>query len=283
MSYVPLTWQDLVLAALLVLINGILSLALRLGLERMLVIAAARMVAQLALIGFVLKLLFEQTSVLWVVLAALVMAGVAGHEVWARQSNRARMWPTLALGTGTLLCVSVPTSIYVMGLVIGLSPWYSPRFFIPILGMILGNALTAVALALETLGESAKLERDAIEARLALGDGSYAAFEGPLRRALRTAMMPMINAMAVSGIVTLPGMMTGQILAGIDPSEAAKYQIVIMFAIAGATSLAALMAVLGGVWLLTDARQRLRNDRALPPLGSPGGEGRRPATGRRLP
>jgi putative ABC transport system permease protein len=213
------------------------------------------------LIGFVLKLLFAQTSYAWVILAVLVMAGVAGHEVWARQSSRADMWSTLALGTSTLLFVSVATSVYVLVLVIGLAPWYTPRFFIPILGMILGNALTGVALALETLTESAKLERAGIEARLALGASRYAAFGRPLSRTLRTAMMPTINAMAVSGIVSLPGMMTGQILGGIDPVEAARYQIAIMFAIAGATALAALIATLGGVWLLTDNRHRLRLDR----------------------
>jgi putative ABC transport system permease protein len=261
MSYIPLHWTDLVLAALLLLVNGLLSVAFRLGLERPLAIAAIRMVVQLGLIGFALKLLFVQTSILWVILAVLVMAGVAGHEVWMRQSSRVGLWPTIALGTGTLLFVSVATSAYVLTLVMGLAPWYTPRFFIPILGMILGSALTAVALAMETLAESAKLERAGIEARLAQGEGRYAAFERPLRRTLRTAMMPMINAMAVSGIVSLPGMMTGQILGGIDPAEAARYQIAVMFAIAGATGLSALMAALGGVWLLTDNRHRLRLDR----------------------
>lgn len=268
MSYIPLHWSDLALAGLLILINGLLSVALRLGLERTLAIAAVRMVVQLGLIGLVLKLLFAQTSPVWVALAVLVMTGVAGHEVWARQSSRVGVWSTLALGTGTLLFVSVTASAYVLTLVIGVAPWYTARFFIPILGMILGNALTGVALALETLTESAQLERAGIEARLALGDSRYAAFERPLRRALRTAMMPMINAMAVSGIVSLPGMMTGQILGGVDPAEAAKYQIAIMFAIAGATALAVLMASLGGVWLLTDDRHRLRLDR-LKPSGAP--------------
>ncbi len=264
MSYVPLHWPDLVLAALLLLVNGLLSVAFRLGLERTLAIAAVRMVVQLGLIGFVLKLLFVQTSVVWVMLAALVMAGVAGHEVWVRQSSRVGLWSTLALGTGTLLFVSVATSVYVLVLVMGLAPWWTPRFFIPILGMILGNALTGVALALETLTEGAKLERAGIEARLAQGEGRYAAFERPLRRTLRTAMMPMINAMAVSGIVSLPGMMTGQILSGVDPAEAAKYQVAIMFGIASATALSALIAALGGVWLLTDNRHRLRLDRIRP-------------------
>ena len=78
--------------------------------------------------------------------------------------------------------------------------------------------------------------------------------------------MPLINAMAVAGIVSLPGMMTGQILAGVDPVEAAKYQLAIMFLLAGATAMGALLAALAGVWLLTDSRHRLRLD-ALAPRG----------------
>lgn len=271
MSYIPLYWSDVALAALLVCINGVVSVYFRLGVARTLAVAVVRMLVQLALIGLALKLLFAQTSPQWVALAVLAMTGAAGHEIRARQSGRQGAWSMLSLGTGALLVVSLVASVYVMTFVIGLAPWYTPRVFIPIFGLILGNALTGVALALETLTESARLERVGIEARLALGEGRYVAFERPLRRALRTAMMPMMNAMAISGVVSLPGMMTGQILAGIDPVAAAKYQIAIMFAIAGATALAALAAALGGVRLLTDERHRLRLDRVRPSTAGPGG------------
>jgi putative ABC transport system permease protein len=188
----------------------------------------------------------------------LVMAGVAGHEIWARQSNKVHGWRTFGLGAGSVLFVGLLASMYVVAFLIGLEPWYTPRVFLPILGMIFGNALTGVALALETLTQGARTERKGIEARLALGASRYQALEVVLRRALKTALMPMINAMAVSGIVALPGMMTGQILSGVDPVEAAKYQIMIMFAIAGATALAVFAATFGGVRLLTDSRHRLR-------------------------
>ena len=104
-------------------------------------------------------------------------------------------------------------------------------------------------------------ERAQIEARLALGATRFVAFEDILRRSLRTGLMPILNAMAAAGVVSLPGMMTGQILAGIDPVEAAKYQVLIMFLIAGATSVAVLAGALASVWLLTDERHRLRLDR----------------------
>ena len=82
-----------------------------------------------------------------------------------------------------------------------------------------------------------------------------------VRRALKTAMMPVINSMAVAGVVTLPGMMTGQILAGADPGDAAKSQIMIMFVISGAAGIGALLTALGATRLLSDPRHRLRLDR----------------------
>ena len=96
---------------------------------------------------------------------------------------------------------------------------------------------------------------------LALGATRWEAARQPIRQAVRTGMIPTINAMMVVGIVSLPGMMTGQILAGVDPGEAAKYQIMIMFVLTGASALGAFAAAFGGVMLLTDARHRLRLDR----------------------
>ena len=95
---------------------------------------------------------------------------------------------------------------------------------------------------LDALSETARRERGAIEARLALGARRFEALGGRCARALRTGMMPMLNSMATTGIVALPGMMTGQIIAGADPVGAAKYQVLIMFLIAGATALGSLPA-----------------------------------------
>ena len=160
-----------------------------------------------------------------------------------------------------LLLVGGVATIYAVAVVIGPEPWHAPRYVLPILGMVLGNVLTSVSLALQTLTEGVEQERAAIDARLALGATRFAAFGSVLRRSLRTATTPLLNTMAVTGVVTLPGMMAGQILAGADPAEAAKYQIMIMFILAGASGLGALSAALGSVLLLTDARHRLRPDR----------------------
>jgi putative ABC transport system permease protein len=263
MSTIELSGLDLVLAALLLVINGAISLAFGLRLETRLAIAAVRMAVQLAAVGFVLKFVFAQTSPLWTLLVALVMVTVAGYELVQSQERRFAGWWTYGLGNATLLLVGGLATLYAVAVVIGPQPWYAPRYVLPILGMVLGNTLTSVSLALQTLTEGAERERTAIEARIALGATRFEAFAAVSRRAIRTAMTPLLNTMSVAGIVALPGMMTGQILAGADPAEAAKYQIMIMFVLSGVSGLGALAAAFGGVLLLTDARHRLRLDRLM--------------------
>ncbi len=264
MSYVPLSMLDLAGAATLILINGVLSLVFRLGMERTLLVAALRMCVQLGTIGFVLKFIFVQTSPVWTAGIGLVMILAAGREVAARQETRFRGLWTYGLGTASLLFAGTVATIFGVGALIGPQPWYAPRYIIPVLGMVLGNTMTAIALGLDTLTDAARRDRAAIEGRIALGATRFEALQDVLRRALRTGMMPIINAMAASGLVALPGMMTGQILAGIDPIEATKYQIMIMFLIGGATAFGVFLAVFGGARRLSDERHRLRLDRLWP-------------------
>ena len=160
-----------------------------------------------------------------------------------------------------MLAIGGITAVLTTSVLLDAEPWYQPRVLLPILGMLLGNAMTGVALTLETLTQSAQRERNAIEARIALGASRLDAFAQPLRQALRTGLLPIINSMAAAGIVSLPGMMTGQILSGADPVEAAKYQLLIMFLAAGATALGVVGAGFGGLPLLPDERHRLRLDR----------------------
>ncbi len=261
MSYVVLSYWDLVFAASLLFINGILSLVFSLKIERSLLFAAARMCVQLMAIGFVLKFLFAQTSPLWTVGLGLIMILFAGREVVARQTNPLKGLWSYGIGTMTLIFVGTLATVFGVGVLIGPDPWYEARYVVPILGMILGNTLTGVSLGLETLTTTAKRERASIEARIALGAVRRDAFSSVARQALKTGMMPIVNAMSATGIVSLPGMMTGQILAGVDPVEATKYQLLIMFLIGGATALGVLIAVMIGTWRLTDERHRLRLDR----------------------
>ena len=264
MTFITLDYFDLALAAVLVLGNAGLSLALNLGLEKRLLIAAARMVIQLVLVGLVLNKLFELVSPLWTSLAALAMIAFAGREVMARQEKGFTGLWAYGLGSGAMLMAVTMVLLFALNTQIQPDPWYDPRYAIPLLGMILGNAMTGISLGLQRLTEGTRQRRAAIEAQLALGADRHKAMLPITRDALRSALMPVVNSMSATGLVFLPGMMTGQILAGVSPMEAVKYQLLIMFLIAGGTALGAVTAVLGGVYRLTDQRHRLRLDRLNP-------------------
>lgn len=261
MNYIRLDLLDILIAGVLVLANGALSVALDLGIARKMLVAAARMVVQLLLVGLVLTWLFDTQSP-WLTLGiALVMVLFAGREITARQDRRLTGWWGYGLGTGCMLLAAGVVTVFGLTTQLRPDPWYDPRYAIPLLGMVLGNTMTGIALGLNTLAGTVRLRRAAIEARLALGDDRSRAMAPLVRQALSTALTPIVNSMAATGLVSLPGMMTGQILGGVEPVEAVKYQILIMFLIAGGTGLGAVAAVLGGARRLTDARHRVRLDR----------------------
>lgn len=261
MNVISLSAFDLSMASLLVIMLAILSLILKLDIASRIIIAAIRTVVQLLLIGLVLKALFAQVNIGYVALLSLVMLLVAGREVMARQQRRfGGLWG-YGLGTLSMFISSFTLTVYALIVVVGTEPWYTPQYAIPLLGMMLGNTMTGVALALDKLTTTAWQQRAIIEARLILGQDWRTAIGDITRDSVRIGMMPMINAMAAAGIVSLPGMMTGQILSGTEPLEAVKYQILIMFLITAGTGFAAMLATWIGAKHLFDDRQRLRLER----------------------
>ena len=261
MSVISLSPFDLSMAAILVLVLAFLSIYLKLGLAGQLVIAATRTVVQLLLIGLVLKALFAQVHLGWVALLSILMLLLAGREVMARQHRRfGGIWG-YGLGTLSMFVSSFTLTIYALIVIVGTEPWYTPQYAIPLLGMMLGNTMTGVALALDKLTTTAWQQRSVIEARLILGQDWRTAIGDITRDSVRVGMIPMINAMAAAGIVSLPGMMTGQILSGTPPLEAVKYQILIMFLITAGTGISAVLATWIGAKHLFDDRQRLRLER----------------------
>jgi putative ABC transport system permease protein len=264
MSVIALSHWDLSLAALLVVLLAGLSWRLHLGLERQLLINALRMTAQLALIGLVLKALFENVHLLWIVLLATLMLLVAGREVMARQERRFVGWWGLGLGTLSMFVSSFSVAVLALVVMIGNQPWYEPQYAIPLLGMLLGNTMSGIALGLDRLTGGAWQARAVLEARLSLGQSATEAIAGCRRESVRVGMIHIVNAMAAAGVVSLPGMMTGQILAGTPPLEAVKYQILIMFLITAGTGFGTALAVWLGSRRLFDERERLRLDRLRP-------------------
>ncbi|ABA58303.1 Conserved hypothetical protein 245 [Nitrosococcus oceani ATCC 19707] len=265
LNYISLGVFDLAIASVLVILNGALSFCLNLGLERQLLIATFRMIVQLALVGLVLKTLFALSSPGWTGLAALVMILFAGREIMARQERRMSGFWSYGLGTGCMLLAASLVTVFALTTQIRPDPWYDPRYTLPLLGMILGNTMTGISLGLHSLLASLVRDRNAVEAQLTLGATRWQATLPVVQTALRSALMPIINTMAATGLVSLPGMMTGQILAGAEPMEAVKYQMLIMFLIAGGTAFGSVIAVLGAVYWSTDARHRLRLERLKSP------------------
>ncbi len=261
MHLISLTPGDLALASGLVLLLAALSWRLHLGVERRILIAAVRSTVQLVLVGLVLKVLFATSSLPLIGLMALVMLSVAGWEVMARQKRRFSGPWGYGIGALSMSLSSFSIMTLTLTLIIGVEPWYQPQYLIPLLGMLLGNTMSGIAIALDSLTRQAWEGRARIEARLMLG-ASWDEAIGEIRRdALRSGLIPIVNAMAAAGVVSLPGMMTGQILAGSPPMEAAKYQLLIMFLISSGTGLGSVAAVWIGSRRLFDERQRLRLDR----------------------
>ena len=262
---VELSVADLAIAATLVLLLALLSIRLRSNISQQLIIAAMRTAVQLTLVGLVLKVLFANASFGWVMLMALIMLLVAGREVMARQERRFKGWLGYAVGTFSMFLSSFAVTVFALVVILGEDPWYTPQYAIPLLGMLLGNTMNGIAIAMDRLTHSAWEQRAVIEARLMLGERWDQAIAEYRRQAIRSGMIPIINAMAAAGIVSLPGMMTGQILAGAAPVEAVKYQILIMFLISAGTGLGTLAAVSIGSKQLFDERQRLCLDRLRQP------------------
>jgi putative ABC transport system permease protein len=250
-SYYALTYWDVALSAILVMIAGGISIALRLKLEKQLLVASLRTVVQLVAIGYILKWVFHISHPALVLGIALIMILVAGRTAVVRASRKVSggTWRSML----SLIVSGFITTYIVTGVIIQLKPWYEPQYLIPLLGMILGNGLTGISLTLDYLLESLDLRRAEVEMDLAHGATRWEAARGPVGSAVRRGMIPIINSMMVVGLVSLPGMMTGQILGGVDPMQAVKYQIVVMFMIAAATA----MGCIGIVMLVY---RRLFND-----------------------
>jgi putative ABC transport system permease protein len=191
----------------------------------------------------------------------VLMITAAAGEVAARPAQQLRGRANYRIGAVVVSAASIGTVLVALLTAIRPSPWYDPHYAIPLIGIVLGSVLNAASLGLDTFLEGAVGGRSEIEARLALGATRRQALGPLVRDAIRKGMIPIVNQMSAAGIITLPGTMTGQLLAGVDPLEAVKYQILLMFLLAGASGLAAVGAVFLAARSLTDDRHRLRLDR----------------------
>lgn len=222
-----LSYIDLLIVSILVLISVGLSLAERLGLAQDIVVGCVRAFVQLTAVGFVLAALFDNVAFHWVALAVLVMVLAAVQAGRGRLEGRI---PGLTQDMSLAIAlISVTTLVFVVAFVIRPALWYDPQIIVPLAGMIVGNTMTATTLAANRYLAELRLQQRDVEALLALGATSSQAAADVSRESVRSALIPSIAGMMVVGIALLPGTMTGQILAGQDPSQAVRYQIVVQY------------------------------------------------------
>ena len=257
MDIISLNSIDLSIAAFLLVLLSLLSMLLSLGLGQKILFYGCRMTAQLLFIGLVLRFLFDNGSMLLVMLMSSVMLLAAGREVQARQKRKILGFSGYLISTGAMFVSSFSVTMIALLVIIRVEPWYTPQYAIPLLGMLLGNTMTGISLAMDRMTDQLYGRRGEVEQRLLLGQTWQEASRDIRRDCMRTGMMPIINSMAAAGLVSLPGMMTGQILSGTPPIEAVKYQILIMFLISAGTG----FGVVSAIWMsglqLFDDRHRL--------------------------
>ena len=220
-----------------------LSLWQRLGLAKDLAIATVRTIIQLLGVGYVLAIVFawrNPIAVLGVILVMLTIAAIVTRNQVGKKISRALM-----LIWGSLLAATAATMIYTTLLVIRPDTWYEPQYIIPLASIVLGNAMNGAAIAGERLVNTLKNNRLDIETHLSLGATPQQAIAQYQLEAIRAGLIPTLNAMMVIGIVKLPGIITGQILSGVDPLNAALYQMLIMFMLAFSTLLTAILVTQG--------------------------------------
>ena len=269
MGYIDIPLSRLALALGFIALSILLSRRAALRLERELAWGAVRAAAQLLAIGYLLRALFAHERPLWVLLALSVMLLVAAwtsaRRVLRGPASRALLLYALASIAAGAAVALVPVFVFI----VPPRPWYEARYLVPIGGMMLSSAMNVVAQVLERLFASARAESAAIEQLLALGATPRQALAPYTRAALRAAMIPTINGLLTVGLVSLPGMMTGQIVGGVAPEQAVRYQIVIMYQLVAATAISgALAATLARRLLFTGAAQLI-----VPPEPEPGSSG----------
>ncbi|MTI17788.1 ABC transporter permease [Rhodobacteraceae bacterium RKSG542] len=252
--------HSLAIAAALLLINMVISRYLKLGMEMKLGVAAVRMVLQLTAVGFILEAVITTQNAALASVVFVIMMLFAAREVRARLETRIQGiagWFVCGIG---LSIASVAMLLFLLRGIIQPQPWWNMQYAVPLFGMLLGNSMTSTALMINNLLGALWRDRGAIENTLARGEPMKGALLRPIKHSITAGTMPITNSMAATGVVFLPGLMVGQILSGVSPLIAVKYQMLIMFALTSCATLAVIICVLLIPMILTDKRQRLRFD-----------------------
>lgn len=234
------TFWQVGLAYVFIIIIFIIVRIKKIPREKLIVMSALRMTLQLIIVGFILIYVLDHPNPFMTVGIILIMLSFAVFNVYQRTKHIIKFSLKKMIALAMFIGISL-NLIYFMFVVLQLDPWYEPQYFIPIGGMIIGKTMTGVSLGVNNLLTGMKEQQEKIEGALMLGASPKIASKSIINQAFDEAMLPTINAMVGMGIVFLPGMMTGQIIAGQTPLTAVKYQISVMLGVAGTVSITVLI------------------------------------------
>jgi putative ABC transport system permease protein len=247
-----ISFGEVAATLVLVALAAAVSLWRRVDLEGDLGIAVLRSFLQLTAVGYVIKAIFDSDSI-WLVI--VLLAAMVAFGTWTARS-RARdvpgAWVPIALALSSAAALT-------LGLVLALGIFdATPRFMVPVGGMVIGNSMTAAAVALNRLADEVRSDAGRIEATLALGATARQAASGLVTRSLRSAMIPLIDSTKTTGVVFFPGTMVGMLVAGAEPFDAVRLQLILLWTLLGAVAIAGLIAVSLGYRGFFTAAQQLR-------------------------
>lgn len=246
-------WQFSLIYLLLLIVLGIMKKC-RINQTKLLIVASIRMTVQLTLAGLVLTYIFKKPHPLFTVSYLILMSGFSVYTVLSRNKNLNSQFKVV-VGI-SLAATGLSIVVFFITAVVGVN-FFNPQYTIPISGMIMGNAMTGVSLGLKTFNENIRTSRNKIETLINLGVTPKRILIPFVNQALETALLPTLNSMLGMGIISLPGMMTGQILSGTLPTTAILYQIAIIVAISAVTCLAVFCSLFFGYRTLYNKRNQM--------------------------
>ncbi|MFW6308676.1 MAG: ABC transporter permease [bacterium] len=247
---------QLVIAYVFVLILLLIVRYRKMGHTSEILIASLRMTIQLILVGYVLTYIFANPSIPVVLMVLVLMEGFAIQNIYSRISSPISLSLKMIIGGAMVIGTGISIFTFLL-VVVRLDPWYLPQYFIPISGMLIGNSMTGISLGIEGLINGIQDNKAQIENALMLGATPEMTTVNITNRAFYNAILPTLNSMIGMGIIFLPGMMTGQMLAGAPPLTAIKYQIAIMMGIMGSVTLTVYIMIHWGERTFFNDRKQL--------------------------
>lgn len=224
------------LALAVVVMAVVLSYFQKLGLEKDMIYSIVRAFLQLSIIGFVLQFIFSQNNIGWILLAYLFMVSIAGYTAGQRAKHVPR--GKYVAGASILAGTSMTMLLLVL---LDVFP-FTPRYIIPVAGMMVGNSMTTTGVTMKRLRDDIKVQMNLVETALALGATPRQATLQQVKRSLVIALSPVMDNAKTVGLISLPGAMTGMIMGGASPLEAIQLQIVVMNMLLGASTVSCIIS-----------------------------------------